>query len=496
MNLKKNVILIFLFVFLCSLSHAENNYSFCKISPSGHLLYYKITTTQHTGDTSYFVSRAHVTYPTKPDDHGASYWSGRSKPIGDLVIPDSVTFNNTTYPVTNIDFYAFYDCTGLTSVSIPATVSFIGTYAFSGCSNISSFYFFPMAPPDLGFGHMSYNFSDYFPYYSSAVFHVPCGTTSSYQTSWSTNYAGFTEDWTPYNIVGFSGDSTRGNVITAESICGPSATFTAIANHGYHFSQWNDGNTDNPRTITLIQDTAFTAYFDRSSYNISVLSNNTAQGTTSGNTSGLYLDSVTFSAIANYGYHFSHWNDGNTNNPRIVQVSDDATYTAYFDYDQFTITVQSDNTTLGNVSGGGSYSYLSNRTITATANYGYHFSHWSDGDTNNPRAITLTQDTSFTAYFERNSYEVTVLSNNNTMGQAFGSDTVLYLDSITISATSNYGYHFAHWQDNHTDNPRVVQVTQNKTYTAYFDYNQYTISLDVDTAIHGNVSGSGNYNYL
>jgi hypothetical protein len=41
---------------------------------------------------------------------------------------------------------------------------------------------------------------------------------------------------------------------------------TATANYGYHFTQWNDGNTQNPRTITLTQDTTFTALFDRNQY--------------------------------------------------------------------------------------------------------------------------------------------------------------------------------------------------------------------------------------
>ncbi len=38
-------------------------------------------------------------------------------------------------------------------------------------------------------------------------------------------------------------------------------TLTAVANDGYHFTQWNDGNTENPRTIIVTQDSAFTAMF-------------------------------------------------------------------------------------------------------------------------------------------------------------------------------------------------------------------------------------------
>ncbi len=36
---------------------------------------------------------------------------------------------------------------------------------------------------------------------------------------------------------------------------------TATPNPGYHFVQWNDGNTENPRTIIITQDTLFIANF-------------------------------------------------------------------------------------------------------------------------------------------------------------------------------------------------------------------------------------------
>ena len=40
-------------------------------------------------------------------------------------------------------------------------------------------------------------------------------------------------------------------------------TLNAFARSGYDFLQWNDSVTDNPRTIVVMQDTAFTAYFEQ-----------------------------------------------------------------------------------------------------------------------------------------------------------------------------------------------------------------------------------------
>ena len=39
---------------------------------------------------------------------------------------------------------------------------------------------------------------------------------------------------------------------------------SATANEGYEFTGWNDGNTENPRTVTVTSDTVFTAIFTAS----------------------------------------------------------------------------------------------------------------------------------------------------------------------------------------------------------------------------------------
>ena len=79
---------------------------------------------------------------------------------GAVNIPSTVTFNGTTYSVTEIgdnafsysgltsvtipnsvttiNYYAFYNCTGLTSVNIPNSVTTIGWSAFRRCSGLTS----------------------------------------------------------------------------------------------------------------------------------------------------------------------------------------------------------------------------------------------------------------------------------------------------------------------------------------------------------------------
>ena len=43
---------------------------------------------------------------------------------------------------------------------------------------------------------------------------------------------------------------------------GGTVTITAIPNEGYRFLTWNDGNTENPRTVTVTGNITYTAYFE------------------------------------------------------------------------------------------------------------------------------------------------------------------------------------------------------------------------------------------
>ena len=65
------------------------------------------------------------------DDNGAGY-------SGNVIIPETIEINGITYFVCGIGESAFYDCTGLTSITIPGSVTSIGDYAFSGCTGLTS----------------------------------------------------------------------------------------------------------------------------------------------------------------------------------------------------------------------------------------------------------------------------------------------------------------------------------------------------------------------
>ena len=86
-------------------------------------LYYKIT-----GDNT-----VEVTYSDE------LLLTGNNSYIGDIIIPETVTYGGVTYTVTAVGAWAFYQCYDqLTSVVMPNTVITLGQEAFSGCRGLQS----------------------------------------------------------------------------------------------------------------------------------------------------------------------------------------------------------------------------------------------------------------------------------------------------------------------------------------------------------------------
>jgi len=296
----------------------------------------------------------------------------------------------------------------------------------------------------------------------------------------------------------------RANVIKGNA--GQQVNVTAVPeNEHRHFVRWADGNTENPRLVTMAKDMKLTAVFAFNQYTISTEVNDTERGSVSGGTTTDYLNNVTLTAIPNYGYHFAYWadeecrywrNECNTDNPRTIQVTGDATYTAVFEKNTYTITAQSANDIQGYVSAPTQAEYLDEVTLTATAQYGYHFTKWNDGNTDNPRTVQITQDITYTAYFAPNQYTISTEVSDTERGSVSGGTTTDYLNNVTLTAIANYGYHFVRWTDWNTDNPRTVQVTGDATYTAVFEKNTYTITAQSANGIQGYVYAPYQAEYL
>ena len=431
--------------------------------------------TNYTGTIAQWCNIDFNSYAANPISYSHNLYINNQL-VTNLVIPNTVD---------TIKQRAFYGDTCITSVTIPNSVTSIENSAFSGCTGITSV---TMRRRSTTIGNYAFSGVS-----TSIPVYVPCGALAWYRNQLS-GFSNFIEIQYEYHLS--SHDNVKGTVatVTAPTCNSSSWTICATPNYGYTFSHWSDGDTMNPRNITLTKDTNIIAFFTPIYYNVALSANDTNIGSVSGSGIFAYLSQDTLTATANTGYVFTRWNDGNTQNPRVITVVQDTIFTAYFAVEHNVI-VHSNDSTKGSVSGSGRFANLSQDTLTATAETGYTFTRWNDGNKQNPRVITVTQDTIFTAYFAV-AHNVVVHSDDSTKGSVSGSGIFGYLTQDTLTATANTGYVFSQWNDGNTSNPRIITVTQDTAFTAFFSPNYYNVTvLPNDTAM-GTVSGSGRFAYL
>ena len=293
-------------------------------------------------------------------------------------------------------------------------------------------------------------------------------------------------DSTGWGTVSGSGSYPYGDTIQIQ----------AFPDTGREFLAWNDGNVNNPRDIIVTQDSTFIALFGTLQYTVTVVSDHPGWGTVTGGGTFYYGDTIQIAATAYMGFQFNGWDDGNTDNPREVIVTEDITYTAHFDIQQCLIKTEVTPEGAGTVSGGGTYDYGATIHLTAHSNTGYVFSMWEDGNITNPRTVFVEGNATYTAVFSPLPYEITTECDPVEGGTVSGAGTYYYGSTATLTATPNENYIFLCWSDGIATNPRYVTVTGNANYKAMFYLQgtpQYTITVLANDPELGTVSGGGTY---
>lgn len=295
-------------------------------------------------------------------------WEGYAKPGGNLVIPDTITIMDNPYspikiPVKKISREAFYRCTDITSIVIPNTVErieqwafcgcrnlktitigsdldYIGTYTFLYCDSIDTVYYnaisatstnerytVPGTTDQSGIGNVFYVSDSAVLIISDSVFSipaqmfvnctfrdiiigssvtsigdnnhfrepnafagttifkcpmppllgygvrfgsntntciVPCGSNTNYFTQWSNLFSEYATEPTDLELSVSSSNIQWGSTLVEQDVdCNGEAVIRAIPSYGYRFSYWNDGDSNNPRFLSITTDTQLIAYFDK-----------------------------------------------------------------------------------------------------------------------------------------------------------------------------------------------------------------------------------------
>ena len=183
--------------------------------------------------------------------------------IGNYAFYGCTGLTSVTIPegVTSIGNSAFYNCKKLTSIIIPESVRSIGNYAFYGCSNVQEFIFEGETPPTFG--------SSAFYNTGSGPIYVPTAeAVTAYKAAANmSSYASRVKVKPVYTISVVANNDEYGTVSgsgTYDALITPAITISATAAEQYGFAYWNeDGNTEATRTITLTGDATYTAVFKR-----------------------------------------------------------------------------------------------------------------------------------------------------------------------------------------------------------------------------------------
>ncbi|MGX8713933.1 MAG: leucine-rich repeat domain-containing protein [bacterium] len=504
------------------------------VAPSGQTIYYNFNNT---------TSTITITVPGY-----TQYWEDYPKPTGALVIPDSITHNGINYPVTTIGYAAFRYCSGLTSVSLPSTVTLIGSDAFSNCtglttinipdsvtsieddafeycSNLQSI-IIPDAVTHIGIeafqscsSMISATIGNGVTSIGNYTFHgctsltnltlgnsiitigthafsncssltsvtipdnvVTLGSSAFIQCTALTSvslgngihsinelsfaYTGLTSVMIPNNVTSIGEKAFRDcthltsviigdgvdtieawafkNCTSLTSVTMGSGVNTILTYAFMDCSQISDiymrGSI--PPTLSInpfygvpstanlhVPCNATVAYQNAAIWNqfnivealpyiLSAISVDTLFGTVEVTQAPTCSDSLAVVlAVANTGYHFTHWSNGSTDNPLTLTVDRDTFLTAYFAQDTLPTppvpdTVWRTVTVTANVAGAcetyGSGRYADSSTVeigyivpdTTTEGGHWQFLGWSDGPTETPRQILVTSDTAIVALFE------------------------------------------------------------------------------------------------
>ena len=425
--------------------------------------------------------------------------------IGNAAFANCNALNSITIPngVTYIGYSAFYRCESLTAVNIPNGIQRIENYTFAYCSALTSVTI-PSSVTTIG------NSAFYYCTFTSitipnSVINIEgaafrnCGSLTSVTIPNGVTTIGYDAF---YNCTALTSVIIPSSVTSIESgafaYCDALTSVTNLNLTPVDISWWEFYYVDRPACTLKVPTSAVTAYQNAEIWKefnivgsgllVNPMANNSNFGYTTGN--GFYQvnATVTVTATPRGTREFLNWTKNgeviSINSTYSFTVTEDTELIANFKGQTYSVSVIANNDEYGVVTGGGSYEENTEVTVTATANDGYHFSHWSIKDDEWGWAVSydaiysfiVTEDVELVANFYPPMYYVFVGVNNEDYGYA-GTDNWEWWyeenSTVTVRAYAYPGYRFVNWiKDGEvvsTGNPYSFTITENVVLIANFE---------------------------
>ena len=331
-------------------------------------------------------------------------------------IPETVTYEGVTYTVISIGWFAFENCSSLTSVTIPNSVIIIGDGAFYNCSSLTS-----VTIPNsvISIGEVAFQYCS-----SLTSVTIPNSVISignhAFDSCISLTSVDIPNSVTSIEYYAFSGCSSLTSITIPNSVtsiedgvfyncsslnsvtipnsvtsigewafknCSSLNSMTIDMNNIPNLSNSNIGLNSSLQNLTLEENVTSIASgaFSSCSFlqNVTCLATNPP--TLADNTVFPYPNIATLTVpcgtLEAYSSATSFWN---------------MFFAGRISESGYNVEVSVNDETFGSVA---VESDCSTGTLTATANEGYRFVIWNDGNTDNPRVVSLSSDTAFTAIF-------------------------------------------------------------------------------------------------